>query len=100
VVLETELPHLAGGGATRVAVVWQCSCHLTKTNRSDHLAQTGNDLPHVPNATCPVDRRNKILLTSQSSGEIMSLMSQLTPTKKSLKMKIMEAFTEKLMEKP
>jgi hypothetical protein len=42
---------------------------LGKNNRWDHLAQTGSELPQFSIATCPVDRRNQILLTSQSPGE-------------------------------
>jgi hypothetical protein len=41
-------------------------------NRFHHLAQTGSELPHVPIATCPVDRRNQILLTSQSPDKTTS----------------------------
>jgi hypothetical protein len=41
-------------------------------NGSDHLAQTGSDLPQVPIATCPENSRNQILLTSQSPGETTS----------------------------
>jgi hypothetical protein len=40
-----------------------------ENNRSDHLAQTGSELPQVPIATCPVDRRNQILLTTQPCDE-------------------------------
>jgi hypothetical protein len=36
---------------------------------SDHLAQTGSELAQSPIANCPGERRNKILLTSQSPGE-------------------------------
>jgi hypothetical protein len=41
-------------------------------NRLDHLAQTGIKLPQIPFATCPVHRKNQILLTSQSLGETTS----------------------------
>jgi hypothetical protein len=41
-------------------------------NSSKHLAQTSSELPQAPVATCPVDRRNKILLTSQSPNETTS----------------------------
>jgi aminoglycoside phosphotransferase len=43
-----------------------------KNNRYDHLAQTGSDLPQVLIATCPVDRKNQIVLKSQSPGETTS----------------------------
>jgi hypothetical protein len=41
-------------------------------NKSDHLSPTGNQLPEVPIATCPVDRKNQILHTSQSPGKTTS----------------------------
>jgi hypothetical protein len=69
VVLKTELPHLAGGGARQI-----CSGkakqlqHGENNNRLDHRAQTGSELPQIPIATCPVDRKNQI----QSSGETIS----------------------------
>jgi hypothetical protein len=53
-----------------------CTCRAIQllpgknNNRSDYLAQTGSELSEVPIATFPVDRRNLILLTRQSSGEI------------------------------
>jgi hypothetical protein len=43
-----------------------------KNKKSNHLAQTGTELLQVPIATCPVDKRNQILITSQSSGETTS----------------------------
>jgi hypothetical protein len=65
VILRTELPHLVGGGAG------QAELQLLpgkNNNTVDHLAQTGSELPEVPMATCPVDKRNQILFTSQPSG--------------------------------
>jgi hypothetical protein len=41
-------------------------------NRPDHLAHTGSELTQVQIVPCLVDRRNKTLLTSQSSGETTS----------------------------
>jgi hypothetical protein len=41
-------------------------------NRLDHFAQTRSELSQTPIETCPVDRRNQILLTSQSSDETTS----------------------------
>jgi hypothetical protein len=47
-------------------------------NRLDHLAQTGSELPQVPIATCPVDRMNEILFTSQLSDETISELPLIT----------------------
>jgi hypothetical protein len=44
----------------------------------DHLAKTGSELSQVPVATCPVDRRNQILLTSQLSDETTSELPLIT----------------------
>jgi hypothetical protein len=74
VVHKTELPHLDEGGADQPEL--QLYCNLASdganNNRSDHLAQTGNELSQVPIAICPVGRRNQIPLTSQPSGETTS----------------------------
>jgi hypothetical protein len=43
-----------------------------KNNRLNHLAQTNSELSQVPIATCLMDRRNKILLTSQLYDETTS----------------------------
>jgi hypothetical protein len=43
-----------------------------ENNRFDHLSQSGSELPQDPIATCPMDKRNQILLTRQSSGETSS----------------------------
>jgi hypothetical protein len=45
---------------------------LGENKSSDQLSCTGIELPQTPFATCPVDRRNQILLTSQSPGETTS----------------------------
>jgi hypothetical protein len=45
---------------------------LGENKSSHHLAWTGSELPQAPFAICPEDRRNKILLTSQSPGETTS----------------------------
>jgi hypothetical protein len=43
-----------------------------ENNRSDHRAQTGRELPQAPIAASPVDRRNQILLRSQSPNKTTS----------------------------
>jgi hypothetical protein len=58
-------PDLAGKELTRVAAEGQCSCHLVKRTALTTLHELA-DLPHLPIATNLVNRRNKILLTSQS----------------------------------
>jgi hypothetical protein len=55
-----------------------CRCGVTqlppgeKSNRSDHLGQSGSEQSQTSIATCPVGRRNQILFSSQSSGETTS----------------------------
>jgi elongation factor P--beta-lysine ligase len=55
-----------------------CSCRATQLlpgenkNISEHLAQTRSELPQASTVTCPVDRSNQVLLTSQSLGETIS----------------------------
>jgi hypothetical protein len=73
-VFKTELPHLAGRGINQTfAAVGQGSYQTGENNNSsDHPAQTGSELSQLPFATCPVDRRNPILLTSQSPGKTTS----------------------------
>jgi hypothetical protein len=76
-VFKTELPHLTRGGADQtVAAGGQCSCCLVKTTMKITTALTTihevADLPHLPIATNPVDRRNQILLTFQSITETTS----------------------------
>jgi hypothetical protein len=71
-VLKTELPHLAGGGANH-----NCSCRTKQlppgeNNSSEHLAGTGCELPQAPVTTCHVDGKNQILFTSQSPGKTTS----------------------------
>jgi hypothetical protein len=46
--------------------------HGKNNNRSEHFSLAVSELPQIPIATCPVDRRNQILFTSQSPGEIIS----------------------------
>jgi hypothetical protein len=71
-VFKTELPHFAGGEADQtVAVEGQCSPCLVKTTALITLHKLA-DLNHLSIATNPVDRRNQILLTSQSPGETTS----------------------------
>jgi hypothetical protein len=69
------LPRLVGGVADRTDLQLLRAIYLLHrrdNNRSDHLGRTGNELPQVPIATCLADRRNQILLTSQSSSETTS----------------------------
>jgi hypothetical protein len=68
-VLKFELPHLAGGRDDQSCSYRAMQLLLGKNKSSDHLAWTGSELPRTPFATCPVDKRNQILLTSQSPGE-------------------------------
>jgi hypothetical protein len=42
------------------------------SNRFEYHTQNDSELPQVPNATYPVDRRNQILLTSLSPGKTTS----------------------------
>jgi hypothetical protein len=53
---------------TRVAAVGQSSGNLVKAITALPTLQELAELPQLPIATCPVDRRNKILLTRQSPG--------------------------------
>jgi hypothetical protein len=60
-------PNLLGEELTRRS----CSCRAMQLPpgeniRSDHFAQTCSDLSQVPVANCPVERRNQIMLISQS----------------------------------
>jgi hypothetical protein len=69
-VLKTELLYLARGRANQtVAAEGQCSCCLLKTTIALTTLHELADLPHLPVASNPVDRRNQILFTNQSPGE-------------------------------
>jgi hypothetical protein len=56
----------------RVAAEGQRSCHLVKRKTALTTLHELTDLHHLPVATNPVNRRNQILLTSQSAGETTS----------------------------
>jgi hypothetical protein len=64
--LKTELYHLAGGGAD------QTELQLKKTTTALTTLQELAHLPYLPSATCPLNRRNQILPTSQSPGKTIS----------------------------
>jgi hypothetical protein len=67
-IFKTELAHIAGRRANQtVAANGQCSCSQVKTSRA---LTTLHKMPeNLPIATNPVDRRNPILLRSQSPAE-------------------------------
>jgi hypothetical protein len=52
--------------------------HDENINGLDHLAKTSTELLQVPIATCPEDRRNQILLTTQLFDEITSELPLVT----------------------
>jgi hypothetical protein len=56
----------------RVAAEGPHSCCLVETTTALTTHHELTDLPHLPIATCPVDKRNQILLTSQSPGKTTS----------------------------
>jgi hypothetical protein len=66
-VFKTELANLA----VEELNSQNCSYRATQLppcenkKSSDNLAQTGSELAQVTIATCPVDRRNQIVFTSQ-----------------------------------
>jgi hypothetical protein len=68
-VTKTEFPQPAGEKLTRVVPEGQHSCCMVKITTALTTLHKLANLPHLPIATNPVDRRNQILLTSQSPGE-------------------------------
>jgi hypothetical protein len=72
-VFKTELPHLAREGADQTIVAeGQYNCCLVKTTAALTTLHKLADLSHFPIAITPMDRRNQILLISQSPGETTS----------------------------
>jgi hypothetical protein len=57
---------------TRVVAEGQHSCHLVKTATALTTLHELSELSYLPIETNPVDRKNQILLTSHSPGEITS----------------------------